>query len=86
MQHVFQVETEVTDGTLRIGAKSTGFIKIDDFKLTYLGPSTAINNIHIGKDNTPSAVYDLTGRNVGMTTNNLNPGIYIKRGKKILIR
>lgn len=86
MQHVFQVETEVTDGTLRIGAKSNGFIKIDDFQLTYLGPSTSIDHTTVDKANNSSAVYDLTGRHVSNTSNCLKPGIYIAGGKKILIK
>lgn len=40
MHQRFQVESVITDGTLKFGIRGNYFIKADDFQLTYLGPLT----------------------------------------------
>ena len=73
MHQRFQVEADVTDGTIKFGLRSNCFFKVDDFKLTYLGPLdgdvnndgainisdvSAIISILLGKDNTPPYNYN----------------------------
>ena len=80
LSHVMTVYADVNDGMLTIGAKSNGFFKIDDFKLTYLGdiPTTIAD---IPKDRPHSrAIYDLTGRKVST----VGHGVYIVDGKKVV--
>jgi hypothetical protein len=80
LSHVMTVYADVNDGMLTIGAKSNGFFKIDDFKLTYLGdkPTTIAD---IPKDRPQSrAIYDLTGRKVST----VGHGVYIVDGKKVV--
>lgn len=48
LSHVMSVYANVTDGTLKIGAKTNGFFKIDDFRLTYLGNETVKVSVEIG--------------------------------------
>ena len=80
LSHVFTVEADVTDGTLTIGARSNGFFKIDDFRLTFLGDEvTSIAEVP-AVDHRTSSVYDLTGRKVNVTKH----GIYIVDGKKVV--
>ena len=60
--HVVTVEVEVTDGTLTFGARTNGFFKVDDFRLTYLGPvATAIAPVNPVARPVGQA-YTLTGR------------------------
>ena len=40
MHQRFQVESVITDGTLKFGIRGNYFLKADDFQLTYLGPLT----------------------------------------------
>lgn len=80
LSHVMTVYAEVSDGKLTIGAKSNGFLKIDDFKLTYLGDiEDAITDI-TGAVSQSKAIYDLAGRK----TNAARHGIYITEGKKVI--
>ena len=73
LHQVFQVEADITDGTLKFGLRSNCFVKVDDFQLTYLGPSvgdvnsdgtinisdvSALISILLGKDNTPPYIYN----------------------------
>ena len=84
MQHTFTVEADVTDGTLHLGARSTGFFKVDDFQLTYLGPIDGIEEVRDHTSVISGRVYDLQGRSVNSSIQNLRSGIYITNGKKIL--
>lgn len=80
LSHVFAVEADVTDGTLTIGARSNGFFKIDDFRLTFLGnKATSVADVPAIRHRT-SSVYDLTGRKVNV----MKRGIYIIDGRKVL--
>ena len=80
LSHFMTVYADVKDGRLTIGAKSNGFFKIDDFKLTYLGDITSAI-ADIPKDRPQSkAIYDLTGRKVST----VGHGVYIVDGKKVV--
>lgn len=80
LSHLMTVRANVKNGELTIGARSNGFFKIDDFKLTYLGDEeTAIGEV--ANDSSQSgSIYDLTGRRVQM----VKKGVYIKNGIKVI--
>ena len=45
-----------------------------------------ITEINSEADNTNSKVYSISGQMEGYGTQNLKPGLYIKDGKKIIVR
>lgn len=45
MSHIMTAYTQVTDGKITIGARSNGFFKIDDFRLTYLGDFSTVGTV-----------------------------------------
>ena len=94
------VAVTVTDGTLRLGVRSTtstgkDWTCFDHFRLTYLGDPTGtgihtIDNGQLTIDN-ETAVYDLSGRKVAncqlsIVNCQLPKGIYIVNGRKVVIR
>ena len=46
MHQLMTVQTEVTDGTLTLGVRSNAFFKVDDFRLTYLGPTVTTGDVN----------------------------------------
>lgn len=48
--------------------------------------TTAIKETAISESNEPSGIYNLSGLYVGKSTEGLPAGIYIRNGKKIIIR
>ena len=48
--------------------------------------TTGITEINSEADNTNSKVYSISGQMEGYGTQNLKPGLYIKDGKKIIVR
>ena len=73
MSQLMSVETEVTDGTLKIGARANGFFKVDDFRLTCLEQPTAIGEI-VNSKSSNGKCFDLSGRRVNRHRTH---GIYI---------
>ena len=80
LSHVMTVYANVSDGMLTIGAKSNGFFKVDDFKLTYLGDIPSTISDMPGRTPQSNVIYDLTGRKV----NAVRHGVYIIDGRKIV--
>ena len=67
-----------------------GTIIVDDMYLTNNSDysredPTAIGDIQVSKPRQASVLYDLSGRRIG-SANGARPGIYIKDGKKVIIR
>ena len=67
-----------------------GTIIVDDMYLTNNSDysredPTAIGGIQVSKPRPTSVLYDLSGRRIG-SANGARPGIYIKDGKKVIIR
>ena len=67
-----------------------GTIIVDDMYLTNNSDysredPTAIGGIQVSKPRQASVLYDLSGRRIG-SANGARPGIYIKDGKKVIIR
>ena len=84
MSQLMTVETEVTDGTMKFGARANGFFKIDNFRLTFLGSADAINATSLqSSHNLYSAIYDLAGCRLASLP---QKGIYIQNGRKYIIK
>jgi len=77
---------------LRCTSSSDGYWTIfDNFRLYYYGNMTKdhitdIDEVEIGADNVPAAVYNLHGQKVGDSLEGLPRGIYIVNKKKVLVR
>lgn len=82
------VEMQVTDGKLTIGimepSSGNTWIVWDNFTLAYKGavPSDIENVAADGQGSAPSDAYDLQGRKV----NQMTKGVYIRNGKKVIVR
>ena len=53
---------------------------------TYDGSSTGINSVTAGKGEKAQQVHTLDGMAVGKNLQGLRPGIYIVKGKKVLVK
>lgn len=78
------LECTVNDGTLRIGIKSDNRIAydwccFDNFKLTYLDATTAIDGVNADKQHKTQAVYRIDGVRLQQAPSH---GVYIQNGKK----
>ena len=95
MHQRFQVESDVTDGTLTFGIRSNGFFKADDFRLTLLERTTGVGERPPfsplpGKEPEVGfqASFDLSGRpivNCKSVNRKLSKSLYINNKKKIII-
>ena len=77
-------------GSLNIGVKEGRWYKADDFTLTYVASfalpdddPNAIVDVNAAQPQTRKGIYTLQGVKV---TNITQPGMYIKDGKKVLVR
>ena len=49
------------------------------------GTTTAIGELNVDGDKTGGRVYNLNGQCVGTSLDGLQPGIYIRHGRKVII-
>ena len=73
-----------TDRYLEVSADKSGSKNI--IKDVTEQHTTGITEINSEADNTNSKVYSISGQMEGYGTQNLKPGLYIKDGKKIIVR
>ena len=73
-----------TDRYLEVSADKSGSKNI--IKDVTEQHTTGITEINSEADNTNSKVYSISGQMEGYGTQNLKPGLYIKNGKKIIVR
>ena len=78
------IECEVTDGTLKLGIRSSNMLKydwccFDNFKLTYLDATTGVNRISNTGKNINEDLYGLDGIKLTKKPSRM---IYIQGGKK----
>ena len=73
-----------TDRYLEVSADKSGSKNI--IKDVTEQHTTGITEINSEADNTNSKVYSISGQMEGYGTQNLKPGLYIKGGKKIIVR
>ncbi|MCQ2111903.1 MAG: autotransporter-associated beta strand repeat-containing protein [Bacteroidaceae bacterium] len=60
--------------------------RISEGLLFVAGISDGINDVRLDSPTTDSSVYDMQGVRLGTSLEGLRPGIYIQRGKKILVK
>ena len=83
---------QVTDGTLTIGATSEeDWVKVDDFRLYLTDDTDAIRSVNDDRRVTSgqNGIYDLSGRRIvngKLANRQLQKGIYIIDGKKVVVR
>ena len=85
-----ELQVTVRDNCLRIGIRKTTLLAadwtiFDRFRLTYLGTEDIYNGVQaplLSHPTTEPRLYDRSGRPV----TRLNPGIYIKDGKKYIVQ
>lgn len=82
------IECLVTDGTLRMGIKSSKNIKadwccFDNFKLTYLDATTGIHAASLGNGQKEDAIYSLEGIRLQTIPKDK---VYIVKGRKQIMR
>jgi len=84
-----ELETEVKDGTLRIGLRKDTYVFydwlcFDSFRLLYYGPKPIIDAIAVSKAdaNIPSAIFNLSGQRMSK----MQRGVNIVNGKKVVMR
>jgi len=89
----YEMIVEITDGTLTIGARNTvdaeNWDMIDNWKLTYYGTNsekTPTDISEIANATKQTAVYSISGVKVGNSLNGLKKGIYVKDGKKFIVK
>lgn len=88
---LYKTSTEVevgSDGLLTIGifkqnAVDNDWIVVDNFRLTYLGPTTSTGITEMENNRNNSKTYTIQGIEVKDAN---KPGIYIRDGRKVIVR
>lgn len=74
-------------GSLEIGANSTTWFKVDNFRMTYCKTSEATGLVNVPTEvAAPGKVFNLNGQQVSSSIKGLKKGIYISNGKKFVVK
>lgn len=74
-------------GSLEIGANSTTWFKVDNFRMTYCKTSEATGFVNVPTEVAASGkVFNLNGQQVSSSIKGLKKGIYISNGKKFVVK
>jgi hypothetical protein len=75
------------NGSLEIGANSTTWFKVDNFRMTYVKTAEATNIANMNTEVVaPNKVFNLNGQQVSSSVKGLNKGIYISNGRKFVVK
>jgi len=80
--------TPILDNNVVDSTKALVWDETDLYRgiLRVVKSTDGISDIHSDSNSTQNAIYDLAGRKVGNTTEGLAPGVYVRNGRKFVVR